>query len=162
VFASVTADEAEGKGRDVPAIGRNEPLTVLYRETAAIADAALRMVASFPESATAQLQLCEGLEGILNTVAARLRVLTAGVSRHRAEHERVAWLAALFTDLLAGQRVEAKALHDIAEDILAEARASAPLTFAPADVSRPVSFAAGHGVNVARVLGRLVRHDPGL
>jgi HD-GYP domain-containing protein (c-di-GMP phosphodiesterase class II) len=161
-FVSVTDAETETTIPTVPRLPRDEPLTALFRETAAMADTALRLIPHFPDSATTQLQLCEGLDGILNTVGSRLRTLTAGVAHHQAEHARVARLAGQFNAALTKSAVSTQTLHDLAEEILTDARAGAPLRFAPADLVGSVRLAAGHGVSVARVIARLVRHDPEL
>jgi hypothetical protein len=143
----------------VPLLERTEPLAVLYRETAAMTDVALRMIPLFPDTATAQLQLCEGLEGMLAAVAARLRVLAAGVARHRREHERVARLADLFTAVLSGQKREPAEFVELAEEVLSDATDGEPLRFAPSNPLHPARFAAAQGLNTARVVARLVRHD---
>ena len=144
----------------VPLLERAEPLAVLYREAVAMADVALRMIPIFPDSAAAQLQICEGLEGVLNAVASRLRVLADGVACHRGEHERVARLAELFTSVLAGAKRESPAFVDLAEEVLADATEGGPLRFAPSDFAVPARFAAAQGLSTARVVARLVRHDP--
>src|SRR5206468_1552357 len=106
-------------------LDRGDPLTLLYRETAALADTSLRMVPLFPDTATAQLRLCEGLEAILGVVAARLATLTAGVERQRQEAGRVARLAELLAALGAG-KVGVEPLKALAEEVLAEAREGGP------------------------------------
>jgi hypothetical protein len=144
---------------EVPLLERGEPLAVLYRETAAMSDAALRMVSLLPDSATGQLQMCEGVDGILNVVAARLRVLGSGVARHRGEHGRLAHLGGLFAAVLAGEKREPKEFVDLAEEVLTDATEGGPLRFAVSDPARPAHVAAAHGLNTARVVARLVRHD---
>ena len=62
VFPFVSGDDGPG---DLTAFERTDPLAVLYRETAAMTDASLRLVAMFPDTATAQMQLCEGVESML-------------------------------------------------------------------------------------------------
>ena len=89
---------------------RADPLTALYRETAAMTDTALRMVPLFPQTATAQLYLCEGLEAILTVIAGRLKTLIAGVESRRAENGRIAVLVHLLTELEAGRPVDAAPL----------------------------------------------------
>ena len=143
----------------VPLLDRADPLAVLYRETAAMTDVALRMIPLFPDTATAQLQLCEGLEGMLNAVTDRLRILTAGVARHRQEHERVARLAGFFTAVLAGEKREPAVVAGLAEEVLAEVAEGSPLRLVSPDPLHSARFAAAHGLNTARVVARLVRHD---
>ena len=77
---------------------RADALTLLYRETAAMTDASLRLVPLFPQTATAQLYLCDGLEAILTVIAGRHKTLRAGVETRRAEDARVALLASLLTE----------------------------------------------------------------
>src|SRR5262249_54394808 len=79
-----------------------EPLAVLSRETVALIDTALRTVGLLPSSTTAQLHLCQGLEVALEVAAARLRTLTAGTGRQRAEDDRIGQLAGLLQGLAAG------------------------------------------------------------
>jgi hypothetical protein len=139
---------------------RGDPLAVYYRATAAMTDAALRMVPLFPDSATAQLSLCEGLEATLEVVAGRLRMLNAGVERRRHENETVARLAELLTALDAGQPVPLEAFAALGDEILTDALESGPLRFLDGDATRPAHFVACHSLIVARVVARVVRHEP--
>src|SRR4051812_3621096 len=66
-----------------------DPLAVLCRQTVAMTDTALRTVPLLPDTATAQLQLCAGLEAILDVVEARLATLAHGASRRQQEASRV-------------------------------------------------------------------------
>src|SRR5437763_996427 len=75
--------------------GGDDPLGGLYRETVAMTDTVLRTVQAFPESPSAQIRLCEGLEAILNVVAERLTALTAAVAARRRERGRLEALADL-------------------------------------------------------------------
>ena len=139
---------------------RADPLTALYRETAAMTDTALRMVPLFPQTATAQLYLCEGLEAILTVIAGRLRTLIAGVETRRAENGRIAVLVQLLTELESGRPVDAAPLLDLAEEIVADAQDGGPLLFREGDPGRPAHFAACHGLTTARVIARVARDDP--
>ncbi len=139
---------------------RADPLTALYRETAAMTDTALRMVPLFPQTATAQLYLCEGLEAILTVIAGRLKTLIAGVETRRAENGRIAVLVHLLTELEAGRPVDAAPLMDLAEEIVADAQDGGPLLFREGDLARPAHFAACHGLTTARVIARVARDDP--
>jgi hypothetical protein len=145
-----------------PLLPRGEPLARLYRDTLAITDTALRMVPLFPESAAAQLHLCEGVEGVLNVVAGRLRTLTVGVARHRQEADTIATLAELLKGLEAARPVTLADFAPLAEAILADAEEGGPLRFAEAPAEDRVRFVACHSLTTARVLARVIRHDPEL
>ncbi len=139
---------------------RADPLTTLYRETAAMTDTSLRLVPLFPQTATAQLYLCEGLEAILTVIAQRLKTLIAGVDTRRAENGRIAFLMQFLTDLEADRPVEAASLLDLAEEIVGDAQDGGPLLFREGDAARPAHFAACHGLTTARVIARVARDDP--
>jgi hypothetical protein len=141
---------------------RADPLAVYYRATAAMTDTALRMVPHFPDSPAAQLALCEGLEATLEVVASRLRLLSAAVDRRKQEGATVARLAQLLTALSAGEPVGLDAFGVLAEAILTDALECGPLRFLKGDAGRPEFFVACHSLNVARVVARVVRHDPEL
>jgi HD-GYP domain-containing protein (c-di-GMP phosphodiesterase class II) len=154
--------ETAPPGGDVVLLERGEPLTVLYRETVAMTDAALRLMLHLPEPVSAQLRLCEGLEAALGVVATRLQVLTAGVSRHRRESGQVARLARALAALSAGEPLDVRPFAALAEELLTEADDYGPLHFLEGDVRRPAHFVACHSLNVARVVARVVRHEPDL
>jgi HD domain len=139
---------------------RSDPLTALYRETAAMTDTSLRLVPLFPQTASAQLHLCEGLEAILTVIAERLKTLAAGVETRRAENERVSRLATLLTDLEAGRAVSVAPFLALAEEIVTDARDGGPLLFLQGDPARPAHFAACNGLTTARVIARVARDDP--
>jgi HD-GYP domain-containing protein (c-di-GMP phosphodiesterase class II) len=139
--------------------GSPEPLALLYRETVALIDTALRTVALLPTSTSAQLHLCQGLEVTLEVVSGRLRTLTAGTVRQKAEAERVARLGELLEALTAGRPVELAPFRALAEEVIAEARACAPLRFPDAEVEGHARQVACHSLTVARVAARVVRHD---
>lgn len=168
---------------------REDPLSRRYWETAAMANTTLRMVAAFPDSASSQLALCEGLETILGTVAERIDEITAVLDQRRRETDQVETLARLLTALYAKEPVDLQLFVSLAEAILAEAQQAAPLRFlsragglrVPGDgyfgenpEARPISnppsptpsaawsarFVACHSLTVAQVIARVVRHDP--
>jgi len=145
-----------------PLFDRHDPLAKLYRETVALTDTALRMVPLFPDTTSAQLKLCEGLEAILNVVAERQQILSAGVERQRREGAYVARLVELLTALDRGATIEKHPFLALAEEVLNEAQACGPLRFLEGDAHNPAHFAACHGLTTARVAGRIVRHDPEL
>ncbi len=141
---------------------RNHPLSSLYRETAAMTDAALRLVALFPDTATAQMRMCEGVEAILGVVARRTRTLDAGVQNHRAEFARIARFTALLCDLEAGRPVGLESFEAVASEILTDADEGVPLQILDADPGHAEQSVARHGLSVARVAARLARHDTDL
>jgi HD-GYP domain-containing protein (c-di-GMP phosphodiesterase class II) len=147
-------------GDDAVLADKTDPLAAFYRETAAMTEATLRMVQAFPDAPSAQLRLCEGLEGILGVIAQRLGTLGTAVARRRREAERVATLAGLLTGLHAGQAFDLKPYVAIAEALLDEANQSAPLQFLHAEPAEPARFVACHSLTVAQVVARVVRHDP--
>jgi HD-GYP domain-containing protein (c-di-GMP phosphodiesterase class II) len=152
----------EDGSSDGAVLDRNDPLAVLYRETAAMTDSSLRMVALFPDTATAQMQLCEGVEAILSVVTRRTHALYAGVERHRAEAGRVTRLAELLSDLEAGRPVGLDSFEAMASEILTDTEECVPLRFLDADPARPEHSVSRHSLTVARVVARLARHDPEL
>jgi hypothetical protein len=139
-----------------------EPLTPLYRDTVAMIDTALRTVSLLPDSATAQMHLCRGLEVTLEEVASRLRTLTAGDVRLRGQEEQITRLSGFLLAVDGGHQADAGALRVLADHILAEARECEPLRFLEADPLDVPRFIACHSLTVARVAARLVRHDPEL
>jgi hypothetical protein len=138
---------------------RNHPLSILYRQTAAMTDASLRMVALFPDTATAQMRLCEGVEAILDAVGRRTRTLCAGVDSHRAEAARVTRFATLLADLEGGRPVGLDSFEAITAEILADVDECVPIRFVDSDPLHPEQSVARHGLTVARVAARLVRHN---
>jgi HD-GYP domain-containing protein (c-di-GMP phosphodiesterase class II) len=143
----------------VPPGARPGPLTLLYRDTVAMIDTALRTVALLPDSATTQMHLCRGLEVTLEEVAARLRTLTVGDHRRRYQEEQITCLAGLLATIDAGHAVEIAALQGVAEQVMTEARECEPLIFLEADPLDVPRYVACHCLTVARVLARVVRQD---
>lgn len=153
--------ESDGAAR-APLFDRHAPLARLYRETIALTDTALRMIPLFPDTTSAQLRLCEGLEAILNVVGARLLTLTAGVERQRLESCQVSRLAELLSALKAGQILDKRPFLELADEVWHDAQECGPLHFLEGDPHRPAHFVACHGLTTARVLGRVLRHDADL
>jgi hypothetical protein len=139
-----------------------DPLARLYRETAAMTDSTLRMVQAFPDAPSAQLKLCEGVEAILGVVAQRVGVLAAAVAVRRQWSERIDTLANLLAALVGGAPVDARPCTALAEALVAEAADGQPLRFLHAPAQEPARFVACHGLTVAQVVARVVRHDPDL
>jgi hypothetical protein len=138
---------------------RRDPAAKLYRETVSLTDTALRMIPLFPDTTSSQLRLCEGLESILNVVAARLATLSAGVERQRRESGRVARLAELLTALDTDRPIDKHPFLELAEEVLSDAQECGPLRFLEGDPRQPAHFAACQGLTTARVMGRIIRHD---
>ena len=137
-------------------------LAFLYRDTVAMIDTALRTVSLLPDSATAQMHLCRGLEVTLEEVAGRLRTLTAGCQRLRQQDEQVERLANLLASVVLGREVAPGALADLATEVMAEAAECEPLRFLECDPDDVPHFVACHSLTTARVLARVIRHDPEL
>lgn len=149
-----------------------DPLAVHYQEAAALAEAAVRYVQTFPESAAEQARRCDGLEGILDAAHRRFALLAGALERRRVEEGRIDTLARFLraVDQAAGP-LDPAPVVDLADALLAEDPAT-PLRFLAADPAErqaylggpeypaPARFVAAHGVNCATVLARIVRHDP--
>jgi HD-GYP domain-containing protein (c-di-GMP phosphodiesterase class II) len=170
------ARRALGKGRelldqlrslaDEPLLqrGGDDPLSVGYGEAVTMTETALRMVQALPDAPSAQLRLAEGLELLIGMVSERTEKLVANVRNKRLEQAGIDGLAEWLRQLHAGASPDLAGVIELAEKLLAEAQEGLPLRFHDAaaelpDVSR---FTAAHGLTVAQVLARLVRHDPDL
>jgi HD-GYP domain-containing protein (c-di-GMP phosphodiesterase class II) len=149
----------------------SDPLVCYARETVALTDAALRMVQAFPTSADAQLRMCDGVEAMLCAVRDRLAVAGSAVEIRRRDVERIDGLAHRLTGLAAGKAVDVAWLAELAEQLLDEARRTAPLRFLYADplstcaypggptVPAPARFVAAHALTVAQVVARVAPQD---
>jgi HD-GYP domain-containing protein (c-di-GMP phosphodiesterase class II) len=140
----------------------DDPLAVRLRQTVAMTDAALRTIQAFPDAPSVQLRLGEGLEGILDDVTARLAGLTAALERRRHDSGWIDRLADLLHVLTTEERMDIKPFLFLAEEILAEAKESAPISFLCADATNPKRFVAAHSLVVAQVMARLAPHDEDL
>jgi HD-GYP domain-containing protein (c-di-GMP phosphodiesterase class II) len=148
------------EGLDLPAA--TDPLAGLHRETLAMAETALRMVQAFPNAPSVQLRLCEGLEAILTMVMQRLGTLAHALNRRRQELAQMDKLADLLQGLHAGRWMDIQPFQALAEALVAEARQQAPLRLPHTESTEPARFVACHSLAVARVIARVVRHDPEL
>jgi hypothetical protein len=155
-------ERSEDSESPAPLFERRDPAAKLYRETIALADTALRMIPLFPDAASTQLKLCEGLEAILNVVSVRQLTLSASVERQRREVERVSRLTELLIALDNGKEIEKQPFLALAEEVLNDAQECGPLRFLEGDPHNPPHFAACHGLTTARVAARIIRHDPEL
>ncbi|MFL6111101.1 MAG: HD-GYP domain-containing protein, partial [Catenulispora sp.] len=137
-----------------------DTLAAGLRETTAMTESALRLVQAFPEAASTQLRLCEGLDSILTVIADRVAALDAALGRRRSEAERAGRLAELLGYLAGGGQASVAPFLDLAEAVLADARQAGPLRF-PANLpAAPAAAVAAHALAAAQVAARLVREDP--
>jgi hypothetical protein len=137
-----------------------DPLAVYYRETCAMTEMVLRMLQAFPDAASSQLHLCEGVEAILGVVGHRLATLTAAVQDRRRQRDGIDMLAGLLSRLATGQAAEVKPFVALADALLADVEQAAPLRFLHEPPTDPARFTAAHSMTVAQVIARIVRHDP--
>jgi HD-GYP domain-containing protein (c-di-GMP phosphodiesterase class II) len=147
--------------------GDGDPLAEHFRQTVAITEAALRTVQTYPESAGTQLRLCDGLEGTLGIVAERVAVLRAALQQRHRDADREEVLTRTLLGLQPGNGGDLDVLVRLGEAILNDAREIAPLRFFQMTGGKPAietvaRAIACHGLNVAQVAARLVRHDPEL
>jgi HD-GYP domain-containing protein (c-di-GMP phosphodiesterase class II) len=148
-----------------------DPLVAYHSETVAVTDSAIRLAQSFPDSPSAQLKQCVGLDGLLGVVQERLTVQERALSQRRADAARIDRLAAVYTAMATGTPVGLPMVASLAEELLEEARTAKPLRFVHAPVDSvyahagatgypaPVRFLSAHAVNVAQVVARLVSAD---
>ena len=149
----------------------NDPLIAYHRETVATLDCAVRLAQAFPESPSVQLQLCEGLNGLLTHVAERLLVQERALGLRKTDESRIDRVAAAYAAMYHGQAVGLNPVAGLAEELLEEARQGKPLRFVHADLFSaqaypgsvetiaPARHLAAHTVNVAQVVARMVPFD---
>jgi HD-GYP domain-containing protein (c-di-GMP phosphodiesterase class II) len=140
--------------------GDKDPLADLHRETTLLAELAVRVLQTLPETPSVQLRLCEGVEGVLKTARSRADLIALTLEDRTREHERVETLAGLLHALANGTPPGLQPFEDLAEAILSEVSEAAPLRLLHAPASDPARFAACHSLSVARVVSRVVRHLP--
>ncbi|MBL8792352.1 MAG: HD domain-containing protein [Planctomycetia bacterium] len=153
-------------------IDPNDPLALRYHSVVAMLDTALRTVQAYPDSPSAQLRLCDGLDAVLSVVAERSAAVQAAVLYRRREAMRVETLAGWLQQLVSGEAVELSQLVNLAESLLADVDLGFSLRFCQVeptvDPNAPHASAwlartvACHSLIVAQVVARLVRHDPDL
>ena len=158
LFGAIAADGAD-------------PLAPYHQETVAFLDAAVRLAQQLPDSPSAQMKQCTGLEGLLGVIRERLTVQERALARRRASVDRIDRLASVYTAMAAGSPVGLPAVATLAEELLDDARHGRPLRFVhvPVDSTTaypeaapfptPARFAAAHAINVAQVVARLVPSD---
>lgn len=148
-----------------------DPVVAYHLESVAMMDSAVRLVQAFPESPSVQLKLCDGLEGVLQTVKQRHTVQDRALAKRKSDIQRIDRLAAVYTALHQKRAVTLKPLAALAEELLEDARQSKPLRFleVPAtsttgyaggmEFPAPARFIAAHAINVAQVVVRIVGFD---
>jgi len=141
----------------------DDPLTQGIRRTSAMLESALRFVQAFPDAPSAQLRLCEGLDGLLGAVAERVSALMTAGRQRRLDRERIDTLAHWLTAIHAGRPIATDTLIALADTILGEARDGAPLRFlsagTPSGEHWLARHVAAHSLTSAQVVVRLLRHD---
>jgi HD domain len=150
-----------------------DPLAIFYRETAAMMDPAVRLASTMPETASVQLRLADGLDGILGTVRQRLSALGNALDQRRRDADQVNRLAHLLVSLDSQQPVESSAFVLLASELIAESPAT-PMRFlhSPPTATQaflggpefpaPARFVACHSLTAARVMARMLRPAPEL
>jgi HD-GYP domain-containing protein (c-di-GMP phosphodiesterase class II) len=140
--------------------GEDDPVAGAHREMTALAELAVRVLQTLPETPSLQLRLCEGVEAVLKGASRRVAALTAAVEERREETAQVDYLAELLTALASGSLPDLKPFLTLAEAVQREAGQAVPLRFLYVPPATPAQLVAAHSLNVARVLARLTRHLP--
>jgi hypothetical protein len=140
--------------------GTDDPLAGLHRQMSALVELAVRVLQTLPETPSAQLRLCEGVEAVLATAANRVSALEQILELRRRERGQIARLGELLASLATGASPGAKPFQDLVETILEEGQQGMPLRFLQPAGPEPAESVACHALTVARVLARLVRHLP--
>lgn len=149
----------------------NDPLIAYHRETVAVLDCAVRLAQAFPESPSVQLQLCEGLHGLLTHVAERLLVQERALGLRRTDESRIDRIAAVYSAMHHSQAIGLNPVAGLAEELLEDARQGKALRYVHADLfsaqaypggvetTAPARNLAAHAVNVAQVVARMTPYD---
>jgi HD-GYP domain-containing protein (c-di-GMP phosphodiesterase class II) len=125
-------------------------------------DMTVRSVAMMPDSASAQMQMCRGLEAIVEDVADRLRILKAGVARLRRRAGQTRLLESALTALETGQPCRLDELRTLAAELALEAENCEPLDLRQHPRGTVAERVATHSLAVARVMARVAPHARGL
>ena len=152
-------------------VREGDPLVVHYRETVAMTEAGVRYALSFPDNATEQLRLCEGLEAMLEASLRRFGLLASALESHRGDVGRCDELARFLAALdHADGPVEPEPLYKIVNELMTE-DAGGPLRFLHTEptvsqaylggppLPAPARFVAAHSINCAKVAIRALRND---
>jgi HD-GYP domain-containing protein (c-di-GMP phosphodiesterase class II) len=137
----------------------SDPLADNFRDTVAMTDTTIRLMATLPNSPSGQLRLCPGLEAIFEAIARRVDSLAASMAMRRRECNRIDTLAELLVGMEQEKPPSIRHFEDLAECLFVEAREGALLRFLRADAYNPGRFVACHSLVVAQVLARLINHD---
>lgn len=140
----------------------DDPLMQGVRRTSSMVEAAVRFVQAFPDAPSCQLRLCEGLDGLLSAAAERISALTAASSARRIDHNRIETLAHWLLALHLGRTIAVDPLASLANELIAESREGMSVRFlsagSPASAQWLPRHVAAHGLTVAQVAARLLRH----
>jgi HD-GYP domain-containing protein (c-di-GMP phosphodiesterase class II) len=140
-------------------VSPDDPAARLYREVAGMTEAVLRLLSTLPDAPSVQLRFTTGLDAVLDAATERVQQLTAFLDRRRRHAAWVQLLAEFLTALQRGQSPGQQGLTELAEAIHDEAAQAEPLRFLSAPPEQPEEFVACHGLVVAQVIARLIRHD---
>ena len=132
-----------------------------YREASAMLELLPRVVQTFPDGASAQMRLCEGLEGMLVSVAERIAQLGDAAAENRLERGMIRRVEELLGTIAAGRPLALDAFGSVADVLLAEAGDCRPIRFPSNRAMPPATRVAAHSLTTARVVARLVRSDAG-
>src|SRR5262249_16745268 len=122
----------------------------------------VRMIQAFPESASAQLRLCEGMEPLVEIVSAEGQHLEALVDQRQQQIAMVQTLAMTLSDLHSERSTSLEQFLAIGEELLAREKNQQPLEFLNADMQHPAEWIACHSLNVAQVIANVVQCNTGL
>ncbi len=148
-----------------------DSLVDYHRETVSVLDSVVRLAQAFPDSAAAQLKMCDGLSGLLTIVGDRLAIQEQVLAQRHTDADRIDRLAGLFTALHCNLPATLETAAALAEELLEEARLAKPIRFVHAPVTSahahggttafpvPSRFIAAHAINVAQVVARVVPYD---
>jgi HD-GYP domain-containing protein (c-di-GMP phosphodiesterase class II) len=128
------------------------------------------MASALPELPSAQLRLCDGLEGILNAVRDRLILLHELLTRRREDVELLDTLSLMLHRIATGEPVAISNLIQLADRILKEnlggplrmievTPGTTQLFLGGTSYPAPTRYVAAHSLNMARTLARIVIHD---
>jgi hypothetical protein len=153
--------QLRGLANQLDSFGTESSLYSEYRRTSAMTETILRVIQAFPDPASAQLRLCDGVEAILDLAVQRVASLAHLLGRQRHEAEQLDTLTNLLSQLATGQSVAVQDYITLANELLAEADRT-PLRFPATASADPVRFVAEHSLTGAQVIARIVRSDPEL